>query len=1032
MTNPTPANNPLKRRNENELQPHYSAKKRRGEHWGSPVTWQARQESVLPSLAGSPVVPRVLAQRAASITSFESLLDPQQFSSMTAIADRFGSRYDGKKHARYCLQVKNFIHSQKRSRLTASEQSQLMTWLSPWQPTPHWSWMSLAVTIHALTSVGAFYAHGNVTARQSTMMSALFSAVASKCQQEGTQLNIDDMGIINIFWAGAKLVESTTPPPELQLALHNLSPLVIERSNRFEARGIANLIWALGKLAGFLNLTPEFSQTVLTLLPRVIHHRNQFANQGLANLLWALGKLVDSGLPLSLELNNVVAILMPKVSERSLTLSALEIAHSIWGIAKLVEYGLALTTGRITAVMALQVSVSGRINQFTLQNLVTLLWGFAKLLEKGLALTPDLKARVSTLLLLTSNHLKQLDCQTLTNQLWTVKKLLWPAAKLIDLGVSPITNSLICRLVPQVSKFKAHFSTKMITHAVWGVAVLVEQGTPLTPELSAGVMSILALTDTQKEQLLFKNITTLLLAMAKLAENGLGLTADIDSASTMLLAMVPTRPTPDQPQSVASLIRAVAKMTDLGLKITPAIKKALTTVLPLIVNCRHELLVEESIALLWSLAKLVGCGLPLTSETSALLTALLFALPKDLCCHKTGNSTETITAPSRESHFSSGEITTLLWAVGKLLDNDFGLKPELIAIATPLVSALPRHLAQLNAKEVASSLWAMAKLVENEFGLTPPLNKAITALLSVAPEHQDYTSQHFNNLIWALAVLAKEGFHRLDELKAAISCLLPKVTAVQRHLTPKQVSMLLWSLASMGELVIVPEAITTALILALDDYRRFTRHQLSLSMWGLLVRSASNQPGGERDDTSLLQLTLRRLFDYLLATGPVDDDRDITIMAMTASWLGVACPVTPSYLLMPSLAQKNLARQLRAIFPLLNIEEERSINCLPPVDLYLPELSLIIEVQGPSHFSSHDLTIRSGATVLKKALYQQLGYEVVEIPIIGPDPEPGEMSRCIERIRTKQAQGTTDSFGLLTTLNATASDPSGMKAISTY
>ncbi len=1026
MNNPTPAYNPLKRRIENEPQPHDRAKKPRGEHWGSRVTWQSRQEGVLPSLTGSAVAPRVLAQRAASIASFESLLDPRQFNAMAAIAEHFEARYDGKKHAQYCLQVKNFLRSQKQSSLTAPEQSQLMAWLSLWQPASHWSWMSLVITIHSLTSVGAFYAYQNVTARQSSMMSALFSAVASKCQQEGTQQNIDDIGIINIFWAGAKLVESTTVPAQLQQALHNLLPLVIRRSDRFEARGTANLIWALGKLAEYLGLTPEFTQTVLTLLPRVIHHRNQFVNQGLASLSWALGKLVDSGLPLGLELNNVVAVLIPKICERSLTLNALEVANSFWGIAKLVENGLALTTGRTTAIMVLQVSVSGRINQFTLHNLAILLWAFTKLLEKGLLLTPELNVTVSMLLTHTSNHLEQLHCQTLTNQLWIVKKLVWPVAKLLDFGLSLMTNRLIGQLLPQVSKFKAHFSAKVITHAVWGVARQVEQGTPLTPDLSAGVISILSLTDTQKEQLAFKHITTLLLAMAKLAESGLGLTTDIDSTATMLLTMIPTRPPPDRPQSVSTLLRAVAKMTDLSLTITPAIQNALTTVLPIIDSCKHELLVEESIALLWSLAKLVGCRLPLTPQISAVVAQLLSGLPRDLCRHETCNSTETITAvppaPSRKSHLDSGEITTLLWVVGKLLDDGFGLQPELIAISTPLVSTLPRHMEQLNDKELANSLWAMAKLVGNQFGLTPPLNEAIPALLSVVPKHQDYTAQHLNKMIWAVAVLAKEGFRRLDELKAAVSFLLPKVPAVEKQLSPKHVSMLLWSLASMGELVVVPETITTTLMLALDDYHRFTRRQLTLSMWGLLVRSACDQPGGERDGTNLLQQKLHRLFAYL-ATGPIDDDPDINITAMTASWLGVACPVTPSYLVMPSQTQKNLARQLRATFPLLNIEEERSINSLPPVDLYLPDLSLIIEVQGPSHFSGHDLTIRSGATILKKALYQQLGYEVIEIPIVGLDSDQSEMNRCIERIRMKQAQGATDSSGSLTTLNATASGP---------
>ncbi|WBA79372.1 RAP domain-containing protein [Endozoicomonas sp. GU-1] len=42
---------------------------------------------------------------------------------------------------------------------------------------------------------------------------------------------------------------------------------------------------------------------------------------------------------------------------------------------------------------------------------------------------------------------------------------------------------------------------------------------------------------------------------------------------------------------------------------------------------------------------------------------------------------------------------------------------------------------------------------------------------------------------------------------------------------------------------------------------------------------------------------------------------------------------------------------------------------------------MVIEVQGPSHYVGGDFKTRNGSTLLKIALLQKAGFEVIEIPV---------------------------------------------------
>ncbi|MBO9494354.1 RAP domain-containing protein [Thalassotalea sp. G20_0] len=122
------------------------------------------------------------------------------------------------------------------------------------------------------------------------------------------------------------------------------------------------------------------------------------------------------------------------------------------------------------------------------------------------------------------------------------------------------------------------------------------------------------------------------------------------------------------------------------------------------------------------------------------------------------------------------------------------------------------------------------------------------------------------------------------------------------------------------------------------------------------------------------------LLTRLENTSP-DNEEDQHIISMAASWLGRTCPVIPHYQTNISKPQTDFRDQLQSCLPSLNIEEEKSLNSLPPVDLLLPDHNMVIEIQGPSHYVSGDFNTRNGSTLLKIALLQKAGFEVIEIPV---------------------------------------------------
>ncbi|WP_206679471.1 hypothetical protein, partial [Endozoicomonas acroporae] len=309
--------------------------------------------------SSAPCSSQYLVRRSVNPTQdFNALIKPEIMDDLVSKSDRFGHRYDGKKHAQYASSIKKYTSAAKRP-LNRAEQSQLVRLLPNFTATRSWNWRSLTTTLHSFTSAGVFTLHKPVDERvkltQANLLSTLFDSIIFNCNQKPEARDIDAQGIANLFWAMAKLVDNGQErTAELKEAVAVLLPHVNAQKKQFIPQGIANLLWAMAKLVdNGQERTPEFNEAVASLLSHVNAQKDQFDTQNIANLLWAMAKLVDNRYEQTPGLNEAVAVLLPQVNPQKANFKPQGIANLLWAIAKLVDNGQERTPGLNEAVAAL-------------------------------------------------------------------------------------------------------------------------------------------------------------------------------------------------------------------------------------------------------------------------------------------------------------------------------------------------------------------------------------------------------------------------------------------------------------------------------------------------------------------------------------------------------------------------------------------------------------------------------------------------------------------------------------------------------
>ncbi|WBA79355.1 RAP domain-containing protein [Endozoicomonas sp. GU-1] len=594
------------------------------------------------------------------------------------------------------------------------------------------------------------------------------------------------------------------------------------------------------------------------------------------------------------------------------------------------------------------------------QGVANLLWAMAKLADSGQERTPGLNAAVAALLPHVNAQKDQFIPQHIAN-------LLWAMAKLVDNGQerTPELNKAVATLLLLVNTQKANFKPQGIANLLWAMAKLVDNGQARSPGLNEAVAALLPHVNAQTDQFIPQHIANQLWAMAKLVDNGQEQTPEIKEAVATLLPRVNVQKDQFNAQDIANLLWAMAKLVDNGQERTRELKEAMVALLPHVNIQKAHFKPQEIANLLWAVAKLVDKGQERTPEFNEAVAALLPHVN------------------IQKAHFKPQEIANLLWAVAKLVDNGQERTPKLNEAVAALLPHVNIQKAHFKPQEIANLLWAMAKLVDNGQEQTPGLKEAVAELLPLVSALKGrFNAQSIANLLWAMAKLVDNGQKQTPGLNEAVAALLPHVNAQKANFKPQEIANLLWAMAKLGEFVELNVVTSTfeSLVYRISENHQLSQKAILISLWGVMVCCARLSLVANANKNHVLEKPMDDLFTRLENT-LLHNEEDQHTIAQAASWLGRPCPFVPHYQTIVSKLQSDFRNQLQSCIPSLRIEEEESLNSLPPVDLLLPDHNLVIEVQGPSHYVGGDFNTRNGSTLLKIALLQKAGFEVIEIPV---------------------------------------------------
>ena len=616
------------------------------------------------------------------------------------------------------------------------------------------------------------------------------------------------------------------------------------------------------------------------------------------------------------------------------------------------------------------------------QGITNVLWAMAKLVENGQELTPKLKEAVVALL----PHVNAQRVQFIPQH---VVNLLWAMAKLVDYGqerTPRLTEAVVAQL-SQVNALKDQFIPQGIANLLWAIAKLVDNGQERTPVLKEAVAALLLQVKTQKDHFNLQGISNLLWAMAKLLDNGLERTLGLKEALAALLPYVKAQGDQFSPRGVANLLWALAKLVDKGQEQTPALKEAVAALWPRVKVQKDQFTPQGVANLLWALARLVDKG---QERTPVLKEAAAALWPR-------------VNENVQKANFIPQEITNLLWAMAKLIDNGLERTPEVNKAVAALLSNVNAQKDQFITLDIANLLWAMAKLVDSGQERTPALKEAVAALLPhVNAQKDQFTAQDIANLLWAMAKLVDNGQELTPALKEAVAAPLQHVNAQKANFSLQEIANLLWAMGKLGELIelnLVQSTLDPLVNVIRESPQILSQKDRLMSLRGVMACCARFFLDSNAKKNDLPEKLMDDLFAHLENKSPESNEEQPTI-AMAAIWLGRECPVAPHYLTTTSSTQSIFRRQLQSRIPSLKIEEEKSLNALPPVDLLLPDHKIAIEILGPSHYVGGDFQTRTGSTLLKIALLQRLGFEVIEIPV-NKLSNKDSLERVIDQVKTK-------------------------------
>lgn len=539
-------------------------------------------------------------------------------------------------------------------------------------------------------------------------------------------------------------------------------------------------------------------------------------------------------------------------------------------------------------------------------------------------------------------------------------------------------------------------SPRCVSTLLWCVSQLVAQKPELgdTHQFSDAVKALLKYTvmiaERPNREKCFNaiNVSNLFLSMGNLIDAKIFQFKDVEPAVTVLILIVPklTRESEFNAQQSSNILMAFGKLVKYGLKLTDSSIKAINTVLDSInivsrSKNRGELFKRQELSsILSSIATLLCRGLDYSLKLKRTLKLTL-------------NRIEQIASFSREKDLL--DIQTSIYAIkniARIVDHNIEItlqmKKSQNVVLDLLMKKAKAQRFKFSARQLYDLAWSIDRMVgkglkKHELSENA-MEQLFTEIKFVAENHEK--ENHFSNymisgILWSISKLTENEVKYPRLFEEVLHVLLRNISESNGAIAPGTLVRLIQGISRLGEAISIDqvEPLFDYLVRKIKNIDEFSPRNRVKILWGLAAYNARLFMDEVRKTNDKVDSLMEALFlDVVDRT----DLRDIekTTLAMVAHWFNKRLPFNIEYTIIVSDEQAQFAKKIRNDFEDKKIEEEVSLQGLPPVDLFLPYYNIAMEICGPCHYTDNAHKKRNGSTLLKFATLQKIGYETIEIP----------------------------------------------------
>ncbi|PSC74935.1 RAP domain [Micractinium conductrix] len=567
---------------------------------------------------------------------------------------------------------------------------------------------------------------------------------------------------------------------------------------------------------------------------------------------------------------------------------------------------------------ALAAAIKQKLPECTSQNISNAILAFAKLeWAPGAAVLEGLAAEALA-------KIRTFSPQALSNTLWGLSKLGIAAPALME-GIG------------QEARAQLHeFNSQNLANSVWAYANIgVVPSGELLQDFARAAIS-------RMPEFSPQNISNFLWAFAKLGVQYPELFAEAGRHGARVMHTF-------TPQSIANMVWSYATIGECP--DVPFLQALVGHALRTLPEFSPQNLSNTA----WALATLRECD-------------AVRMLHRGLLCSVCSEVTRRLADPATAPEFSRQHLANLVWAVASL-EHDPG-KKALFAFAEALVQRSDL----CNAQEVSNSVWAFARL---GFYHAPLMS---TMAAEATRRIEEFSQQNLSNLAWAYSKLT----HLEEGLLTAVA---DRVEAMGGELNVQHCTNLIWAYASLGW------STPTLLPTLVKEVKQrmgscqFNVQQLCNLLWSLAIARCCDRqiwdatleqlhglglPFNQLPDEALMQIFQAWLL--LLAEQPEADwPLPEPLLALgQRTWIAATKRITVSEY------HAEVSRMLSAMGEAHTIEHLTD-DQLFSVDIALPDERVVLEVDGPTHFTAN--TFQPLADMRgRNALLSARGWRVSSVP----------------------------------------------------